>query len=709
MLNLFSKKLHLSKKKMRKILYLIVLVLIFSSCLEEKKTVTETFKFNNPDLSQGLMTPEILWSLGRIGDLQISPDKSKVLYNIRYYSIEQNKSKSELYIYDLKENTSKQLTDNNLNEISPVWRPDGKKIAFLSADNKGIMQIFEMNTDGTLLKQVTSFEQDVTNFLYSPNLKYLLYTSEVKIKPTITDIYADLPNANVKIYTDLMFRHWDNWEDEYFSHIFVANFNAQTSQLSDIVDIMLNEPFDSPLKPLDGIENINWSTDCNLIAYTCKKLEGKAYALSTNSDIYIYNISTKQTSNISEFNKGYDRNPVFSNNGNFIAWESMQNDGYESDKNRLVVYDLKNPESIYISDKIDQNFHHLVWNSDDSKIYFYSPYIGTEQLFCINLNDKKVQQISTGDYDYTNFVLGNDFIVTTRTSMIYPADIFKIDLKSSSIEQLTNVNKDIYSKLKLPTVRKYWVKTTDNKQMLTWIIVPPDFDSTKKYPALLYCQGGPQSIVSQFFSYRWNFHIMAANGYIVVAPNRRGLPGFGQEWNAAISKDFGGQDAKDLLAAIDYAKELPFVDKDKLGAVGASYGGFSIFWLAGNHNNRFKAFIAHAGIYDFVSMYGATEETFFANWDYGNSFWNPSAKNSYSQSPHLFVKNWNTPIMIVQGGKDFRVPETQAFEAFTAAKLMGVDAKLLYFPEENHWILKPQNGILWQREFFAWLDKYLKK
>lgn len=694
---------------MKKILYFVVLVVVFSSCLEEKKPTQEGFKFNNPDLSNGLMTPEILWSLGRIGDLQLSPDKTKVLYSVGYYSIEQNKSKVEIYVYDLKDNSSKQITDNNFNELSPVWRPDGKKIAFLAADNNGIMQIFEMNPDGTQQKQITSFEQDVTNFLYSPTLKNLVYTSEVKIKPTITDIYADLPNANAKIYTDLMFRHWDSWEDEYFSHIFVAKYDVQTSEVYESVDIMPNEPYDCPMKPLDGIENIAFSPDGNQIAYSCKKVEGKAYALSTNSDIYLYNLSTKQTSNISQFNKGYDKNPVFSNNGNFISWESMQNDGYESDKNRLVVYELKNLQKIYISDDIDQNFHHLAWNSDDSKIYFYSPYIGTEQIFCINLKDKKLQQISSGDYDYTNFAIADDFVVTTRTSMIYPADIYKIDLKTGSVEQLTKENEQIYSKLKLPQVRKYWIKTTDNKQMLTWIIVPPEFDSTQKYPALLYCQGGPQSIVSQFFSYRWNFHIMASNGYVVVAPNRRGLPGFGHEWNSAISKDFGGQDAKDLLAAIDYAKELSFVDKDRLGAVGASYGGFSVFWLAGNHNNRFKAFVAHAGIFDFVSMYGSTEETFFANWDYGNSYWGTTSKNSYSQSPHLFVKNWNTPIMIIQGGKDFRVPETQAFEAFTAGKLMGVDAKLLYFPQENHWILKPQNGILWQREFFAWLDKYLKK
>lgn len=695
---------------MKKIALFLLIPLLFA-CNESSKEQqkTESFKFNNPDFSARVLTPEILWTFTRLGEVDLSPDGKKVMYRVSYYSIEQNRSTSEIFVYDVEKKKEVKITDNVIKELSPKWRSDGAKIGFLAPDENGVMQVYEMNPDGTNWQKVTNSKESIIDFLYSPNLEHILLVKEVKVLPELKEIYPDLPKANAKIYTDLMFRHWDSWEDEYFSHIFVAKYDKNASKAGEEVDIMVGEPYDSPLKPLDGIENINWSSDGKFIAYTCKKMTGKQYALSTNSDIYLYNIETKTTVNLSEFNKGYDKNPVFSNNSKYLAWESMERDGYESDKNRLMIYDLEAKKVVYISNEIDQNFNELRWAKDDSKIYFSSPYMGTVQLFEFDLKERKPKQVSSGDYDYSHFVVGESKIYTHRTSMVYPAELFEIDLQNRNITQITQLNTEILKKLDLPQVRKYWVKTNDDKQMLVWIVLPPNFDSTKTYPALLYCQGGPQSIVSQFFSYRWNFHIMAANGYVVVAPNRRGVPGFGQAWNEQISKDFGGQDAKDLLTAIDFAtKNFKFVDKNRLGAVGASYGGYSVFWLAGNHQGRFKAFIAHCGIFNFISMYGSTEELFFANWDYGNSYWAPTPKNSYGQSPHLFVKNWNTPILIIHGGKDYRVPETQAFEAFTAARLMGVDARLLYFPEENHWVLSPQNGILWQREFFRWLDKYLK-
>ncbi len=689
------------------LLFVLILVII-SSCTEIEIAPEDDFVYNEPDFSQGILTPEILWSFKRIGQTKLSPDGKKVIYALSYYSIEQNRSKREIFMIDLKTDSTIRLTHNNFNEYSPVWRPDGEKIAFLAADEKGIMQIWEMNKDGTQAKAITKREKDISNFKYAPTNDKILFTSDVKIYQSTKDIHPDLPNANAKIITDLLFRHWDRWEDEFFSHIFCADYSPGLSEIKNIIDIMPDEPYDTPLYPFDGVENIAWSPDGSKIAYTCKKMEGKEYVLSTNSDIYIYDIKTGKTENLTKNNLGYDKNPVFSNNGNKIAWESMEREGYEADKIRIFVYDFNKSDTVNYSDSLDMNAHNLVWSDNDSKIYFISGKNATYQIFSINLKNKKLKQITKGIHNYTNFSLAKNYAIANRMSMSSPIEIFKVNIKTGEQKQISFVNKDILKKITLGKIEKRWITTTDNKKMLTWIIYPPNFNPNKKYPTLLYCQGGPQSAVSQFFSYRWNFQIMAANDYIIVAPNRRGLPSFGQEWNEQISKDYGGQNALDLLTAIDTMAKEPFIDENNLGALGASYGGFSVFWLAGNHKNRFKAFIAHDGIFNFISMYGSTEELWFVNWDTGGPYWEPTKPNSYDASPHLFVENWDTPIMIVQGAKDFRVPETQAFEAFTAAKLMDVDAKLLYFPEENHWVLTPQNGILWQREFFKWLDKYLK-
>ncbi len=692
----------------------ILFVLLFSSFIfgcsvkQKPQKPKQSFEANNPDFSGGVMTPEILWSLGRISEISLSPDQSTVVFGVSFYSIKQNKSKRELYTIDLSTDSTKQLTNNNFNEYSPTWRPDGEKIGFLAPDNNGIMQIWEINPDGTELKMITKEPKDITAFRYAPTDDKILFTHDVKIKPSTKDLYPDLPKANARIITDLMFRHWDVWEDNYFSHVFVADYNATTSDVTNITDLMPKEPFDVPMKPFDGVENINFSPDGKFIAYTCKKLEGVKYALSTNSDIYLYNIKTKKTINFSAPNKGYDKNPVFSHDGKKIAWESMQRAGFEADKNRIMIKDIETGKTVNYSKNFDQNASQFAWTKDDKSLYFISGIKATYQIFKLNLDTKKITQVTHGVHNYVSFDLGNDFAIAGIQSMSSPTAIFKTNLKNGDEKQISSVNTKMMKKITLGRVEKRWITTTDNKQMLTWVIYPPNFNPNKKYPTLLYCEGGPQSAVSQFFSYRWNFQMMAAKGYIIVAPNRRGLPTFGQAWNDEISKDYGGQNMKDYLSAIDAVSKEPYVDKNRLGAVGASYGGLSIFWLAGHHQKRFKVFIAHDGIFDFVSMYGSTEELWFVNWDLGGPYWNKTPKNSYSASPNLYVKNWDTPILIIQGGHDYRVPETQAFEAFTAAKLMGVDAELLYFPEESHWVLKPQDGILWQREFFKWLDKYLK-
>jgi len=689
------------------LIFSVFIAILFFSCNENELLKEEIFQFNEPDFSSGVLTSEILWSFGRIGETELSPDKTKVLYAMSYYSIAQNKSTRDFYVIDLQDNTTSQITHNNFNEYSPTWRPDGKKIGFLAANN-GAFQIWEMNPDGSNVKCISNIENGVSNFRYSPSGDKILFTSDVKIYQSENEIYPDLPKANVKIITDLSFRHWDTWEDDYFSHIFYANYDASSSEISNIIDIMPDEPWDTPIKPFDGLENIVWSPDGSKIAYSCKKQEGVDYAVSTNSDIYIYDINANNTVNLSDGIMGFDKNPVFSNSGNKIVWESMERDGYEADKVRIFIHDFTSTQTTNYSENFDQNAYSFSWSDDDAKLFFISGIKATQQIFSLDFGSNNFTQITEGVHNFTSYIYAGDFSIANKMSMSSPIEIFKVDLNSGAETQISFVNDDMLNKITMGEVEERWITTTDNKKMLTWIIYPPNFDSSKKYPTLLYCQGGPQSAVSQFFSYRWNFQMMAANDYIIVAPNRRGLPSFGQEWNEQISRDYGGQNMQDYLSAIDSMVKEPFVDETKLGAIGASYGGLSVFWLAGNHQNRFKTFIAHDGIFNFTSMYGTTEELWFVDWDLGGAYWNKDSVNSYDASPHLFVDNWDTPILIVQGGTDFRVPEGQAFEAFTAAKMKGLDAELLYFEDENHWILSPQNGIVWQSEFFKWLDKYLK-
>ena len=694
---------------MKKIAVLSLAVFLFFSCT--KRETTSTFKNyvpETPKLTSDIMTPEVLWSFGRLGEAQVSPDGETVIYTVTYYNLEENKGYRDIYSVPVSGGEAKNLTNSGVNESNIVWRPDGKRIGYLSSVS-GSMQMWEMNKDGKKPEQISNIEGGISGFNYSPDQSKIFYLKSVKLDKSVTDLFPDLPKANARLENDIMYRHWDSWHDYTYNHIFVADYKK--GKIGEGADIMEGERFDSPMKPFGGNEQIAWSPDGKTLAYTSKKKVGKEYAISTNSDIYLYNIENGQTINFTSGMMGYDQNPVFSPDGTKLAWESMERDGYEADKIRLFVADLATGEKKNYSENFDQNANGLNWSADGKSIYFVSNIKATEEIFRLDLADGSFARLTDGVHDFSNILVTGEKLLAQKVSMSQPAELYVVDPITGQNEALTSINKGILDQLTFGNVEERWLETTDGKQMQTWVIYPPHFDPSKKYPTLLYNQGGPQGTVSQFWSYRWNFQMMAANGYIIVAPNRRGLPGFGQEWNEQISKDYGGQNIKDLLTAIDEVSKEPYVDKDKLGAVGASYGGFSVLYLAGNHEKRFKAFIAHDGIFNFEHMYTTTEEMWFVDWDYGGAYWdktNATAQRSYSFSPHNFVQNWDTPILIVQGEKDYRVPSEQGMAAFNAAVLRGVPAQMLYLPEENHWVLQPQNGILWQRVFFNWLDKYLK-
>ncbi len=666
--------------------------------------IPETVDVNSlPDI----MTPEVLWKLKRLSDIQLSPDGKTLLFGISRYSVKENKGNRDLYTMPADGGEITKVCDFPGSEFNALWRPDGKKIGFLSAKS-GSVQLWEMNPDGSGKKQITDSLKDLLAFSYSPDGKKILLVMDVKIDKTPADIYPDLPKANVKIINELMYRHWDQWCDAKWSHIFVADYSKGKPE--NLKDIMPGERWDTPMKPWDGMEQIKWSPDGSKIAYSCKKLTGRDYAVSTNSEIYIYDLNSGKTVNLTADGfEGYDKEPAWSPDGNKIAWTSMATPGFESDKNRIMIHDFQSGETKDFTKDFDQSSSSLQWSDDGKTLYFISGIEATYQLYGLDVNSGKIKQITHGDHNYTSFVFAGDKLIGTKMSMKYPVDIYAVDF-SGKEKQLSFVNKDILEHITPAEVEKRWIGTTDGKKELVWIIYPPHFDKNKKYPTLLYCQGGPQSAVSQFFSYRWNFQIMASNGYIVVAPNRRGLPTFGQAWNDEISGDYGGQNMLDYLSAIDTMAKEPFVDKDRLGAVGASYGGYSVYWLAGHHQGRFKALIAHCGIYNIETMYAQTEETFFVQHDFGGAPWdNPMPKTYKEFNPAKFIKNWDTPILIITGGNDFRIPYTQSIEAFNSARLNGIPARFLFFPDESHFVTKPQNAVLWQREFKRFLDENLKK
>ncbi len=661
----------------------------------------------NLKLDSDIMTPEVLWSFGRISDVQLSPDNKTALYGVSYYSKEQNKGNRELYTLNLETKKKQRLTQTKGGEYNALWDASGENIYYLSAES-GSMQVWKMKADGSQQKQVTQFDKDINGFKFSPDMSKIAFISEVKLDTTTKDKHPDLDKNTGRLMTDMMYRHWDHWVDTY-SHVFVADF--KDGKMGEAKDIMLNEMWESPVRPWGGMEEINFTADSKNLVYTSRKKRGVEYAISTNTDLYQYNLESGKTQNLTKGMMGYDKAPIFSTDGKYMAFTSMERDGYESDKIRLFIMDMANGKMKDLTASIEQNANHLTFSKDNKDIYFISDWHATDEIYKVNIASGKITKITQGVHNYTSVIDAGKQLLATRVSMSKPTEIYLVNKTDGKAEEISFENKDLLGQLEMGEVRSKWVPTTDGKKMLVWYILPPHFDPNKKYPAILYCQGGPQGTVSQFWSYRWNFQMMAANGYVVVAPNRRGLPGFGIEWNEQISGDYGGQNMKDYLSAIDDAAKEPFVDGDKLGAVGASYGGFSVYWLAGHHNKRFKAFIAHNGIFNIESQYTETEEMWFANWDMGGAYWeldNKVAQNTFKNSPHKFVQNWDTPIYVIHSDKDYRIAYTQGMQAFNAARLRGIDAQWLYFPDETHFVVKPQNSILWQREFFNWLDKYLK-
>ena len=661
---------------------------------------------NEIKVENGRMSAEVLWAFGRLSDIQVSPDGKKVIYGVQYYSVAKNKSNRELFIMNVDGTDVQQITKTVKSEYAAKWVKDGEKIAFITPDNNDVMQLWEMNADGSQRTQISKGDKDVVDYLYSSDSKQVILIHNVKYGETATDLYPDLDKTTGRVVTDLMYKHWDEWTDNV-PHPFVYDYDGEV--LTNARDILEGEPYESPVKPFGGAEQITFTPDGKQIAYTCKKKKGIDYALSTNNDIYLYDIAAGKTiKNLTDSMMGYDINPVFSHDGTMMAWESMEHDGYESDKNRLFIQNMATGERTDITIDFDQCVGTLNWSADDKQIYFTSCWHGEFQIYVVDIATKEFRTITQGVHDYEQIALAGDRLLGVRHSMSMPNEIYSIDINSGAETQISFENKAILDQLTMGEVTERWITTTDGKKMLVWVIFPPQFDANKKYPTLLYCEGGPQSTVSQFWSYRWNFQMMAANDYIVVAPNRRGLPGFGQEWLEEISGDYGGQCMTDLFTAIDTVSLESYVDTAHRGCVGASFGGYTSFWMAGHHDKRFKAFIAHDGMFNLEQQYLETEEMFFVNWDLGGAYWEPVTANTYANSPHRFVDKWDTPIMVIHGEKDYRILASQGMAAYNAAKLRGLDAELLIFPDENHWVLQPQNGVLWQRRFFNWLDKYLK-
>lgn len=689
-------------------LILIALVFMLTACEQRQNNAKEAI-IGKPvlTLTSDRMTPEVLWAFGRVSGQQVSPDHKTVLYGVTYYSIEQNKGNRELYSVGVDGSNKKKLTRSAKSEFNALWRPDGKKIGFLTSES-GSVQMWEMNPDGTGRMQITNIGGGITGFKYSPDWKKILYTKEVPIKNKFAPLFKGLPDATGRLMNDLMYRHWDEWVDSY-SHVFVADYDGE--KVWNNKDIMIGQPYQSPLKPFGGMEQVNWSPDSKTIAYTCKKLTGKAATLSTNSDIYFYNTETKKTKNMTEGMTGFDVSPVFSPDGQYVAWESMERNGYESDQNRLFLMNLKTGEKIYGSKGFDQNVYGLVWSDDSKSVFFTSDWHSRFQIYSYNVDKNTIDKLTTGMHDYKSVAFAGDTLIGARNSIQMPTELYAVSIDDGKQKQITFTNKGLLNKITMGKVEERWMKTKDDKDMLTLIIYPPHFDPDRKYPTLLYCKGGPQGPLSQNFHYRWNYEIMAANDYIIVAPNRRGVSGFGQAWQEEISGDYHGKSMDDYLTAIDIMAKEPYVDENHLGAVGASAGGWAVYYLAGHHDHRFKAFIAHDGVFNEEAQYLETDEMWFENWDVGGPFWdmnNKTAQESYAHSPHKFVQNWDTPILVIHGERDYRIVYSQGMSAFNAAILKGVPAEFLYFPDENHWVLHPQNAILWQRVFFDWLDRWLK-
>ena len=717
-------------------------LLIGSSCPIQAQEEVNIGK-QNIRLKSDIMTPEALWAMGRIGGYAASPNGNKIVYQVGYYSVKHNRSHQVLYVMNADGSGQLKLTVGSKNETDAAWLPDGR-IAFITGG-----EVWAMQADGSQRQQLSKTGGEVEGFLFAPDGKKVVLIKSIPYHNIIQKNPDDLPKATGRLVTDLMYRHWDHYV-ESIQHPFVAEVTE--NGIGDATDILLGEPYECPMEPFGGVEQLDWSTDSKRIAYTCRKKTGLEYSISTDSDIFLYDVETRLTVNLCKpadyveskadptrsmkyqsvnapenlsNNVGYDQNPKFSPDGRYIAWLSMERDGYEADRQRLCCYNLETGSKQYLTESFDSNVDDFCWsdNPKEALIYFIGVWHATENLYAVTLDKKgitNVVQLTNECADWGSLQLMNNGrqLLMERHSFTQPADLYLVTPsvkkpEKTVCQQITQENKHILDQLAKPEVDSRWVKTTDGGQMLYWIILPPDFDATKKYPTLLFCEGGPQSPVSQFWSYRWNFMIMASQGYVIIAPNRHGLPGFGQEWLEEISGDWTGQCMNDYLTAIDDAADnLPYVDRDRLGAVGASFGGFSVYYLAGIHEKRFKRFIAHDGAFNLAAMYTETEENWFSNWEYEEAYWHrpqtPNAKKTYHDSPHKMIEKWDTPILCIHGEKDYRINATQGMSAFNAARMKGIEAQLLIFPDENHWVLKPQNGILWQRTYFGWLDHWLK-
>ena len=714
---------------MKKIILMMALAAVGLGACDRQRP--EALKIDNAltpeEIAAGRFTPEVMWKMSRAAASSLSPDGQTLLYQQTDYNVAENRGVTTLWVEDLDSKAVTRLTDFTSNSLAPRWSADGGKIYFLS-DRSGSMQVWEMSPTGGNVRQLSDLKGGIEGFGISPRGDKAWYVQRVQAADRRSaDIHKDMDKSQARIYNDLMARHWDYWDEGEYLHLFVGDFGAEG--LKPGTDIIGAEAaWDTPLAPYFDMAEIAWNNAGTQLAYTCKPLTGTAYAVSTDSDIFVYDLASGQTQNICKpltgqkaaegeitvdaaEMVGYDKYPVWSPDDSKIAFLSQRRAGNESDKSRLFLYDCSTAEMRDLTEAFDYNAQNVVWEGND-RVWFIAPIEGTYQICRVAATDGEVEVLTKGDHSLTAFTTGGGRMVAERSTISSATEFFEVNTSDGSLTQISAINDAIYKHIRMGEVQKRWVRTTDGKQMLTWVILPPDFDPAKKYPTLLYCEGGPQSVVANGWSYRWNFQLMAAQGYVVVAPNRRGVPSFGQEWLDQISGDYSGQNIRDYLSAIDDVAREPWADEERMGCVGASYGGYSVYFLAGCHEKRFKAFIAHCGIFDFDSMYGETEELWFVNNDYGGPYWdrdNATAQRSYANSPHKFVAKWDTPILIFTGEKDFRIPYTQSLEAFTAARVRGIPARLVEFRDEAHQVFKPQNSMVWNREFFGWLDRYVKK
>ena len=711
---------------MKKIILIMAIAAVgLGACEKRPQPLMIDNALTDAEIAAGVLTPEVMWKMSRAGGATLSPDGRTLLYQQTDYSMAENRGVTTLHTEALDTKQVADLTDGSSNNLAARWSADGKTIYFLS-DRSGSMQVWAMDASGGNVRRLSDFDRDVEGFGISPRGDKAWYVQRIPVAARrSSEIHKDMDKSKARIYDDLMVRHWDYWDEGEHMHLFVGDFGPEG--LKPGVDIIgADAAWDVPLAPYFDMAEIAWNHAGTMLAYTCKPLTGTAYAVSTDSDIFVYDVASGKTQNIckpTNFNTGekiealsdnlpgYDKYPVWSPDDRKIAFLSQRRAGNESDKSRLFLYDCATAEMCDLTEDFDYNAMNVVWEGND-RIWFIAPIEATHQICRVETVDGEVEVVTRGDHDITAFTMASDVIVAELSTISTDTEFYTVDPADGTLTQTSGINRAIYDHIRMGEVQKRWVETTDGKQMLTWVILPPDFDPAKKYPTLLYCQGGPQSVVSNGWSYRWNYQLMAAQGYIVVAPNRRGLPSFGQEWLDQISGDYSGQNIRDYLSAIDDVSREPWADRDRMGCVGASYGGYSVYFLAGCHEKRFKAFIAHCGIFDFDSMYGETEELWFVNNDYGGSYWdteNATAMRSYANSPHKFVERWDTPILIFTGERDYRIPYTQSLEAFTAARVRGIPARLVEFQDEAHQVFKPQNSMVWNREFFTWLDKYVKE